>query len=129
LRKLDLWDKRAAFGDQLSGGMKKRFQIAVALVHNPDLLILDEPTAGVDLGLTDEIYAILQNFISLAGKMLILTSHNISEIKRLCNKVIFLKDGEIVQSFRNEEPDSESVDLEMKYREVYLNAHADANQA
>jgi len=129
LRKLDLWNKRAAFGNELSGGMKKRFQVAVALVHDPDLLILDEPTAGVDLGLVDEIYAILQSFMSLEGKMLILTSHNINEIKRLCNKILFLKDGKIVHSFSKKALDLEPIDLEIKYREVYLNASNNSNQA
>lgn len=118
LKKMELFDKSKSYGNQLSGGMKKRLQIAVAMVHDPDILILDEPTAGVDLGLKEKIYSILKEFSSQKNKIIILTSHNIQEIQDLCNKVVFLKNGSISKIYVNF--DENKIDLEKVYREEYM---------
>ena len=121
LIKVKLSDKRYAMGSTLSGGMKRRFQLAIALVHNPALLILDEPTAGIDLGLVDEIYTLIFKFMEQRGKMILLTSHNVQELSYLCSQVLFMQNGCIKQ---REDKVSEAHDLEAMYRRLYLDDNA-----
>lgn len=121
LEALKLSDKKACFGTDLSGGMKKRFQIAQSIVHNPNFLILDEPSAGVDLELKEDIYNLLRLFISDKSRSILLTSHYIEEIKLLCNKVIFLKDGKVIKKLNKNEYDfSKDNMLEDLYKQFYF---------
>ncbi len=95
LKKLDLWDKRNAVSRTLSGGMKRRLMIARALVHQPKLLILDEPTAGVDVELRHGMWSFLRE-LNASGTTIIMTTHYLKEAEELCNKVAMIRDGEIV---------------------------------
>ena len=95
LKKLDLWDKRNAKSMTLSGGMKRRLMIARALVHEPKLLILDEPTAGVDVELRHGMWAFLRD-LNASGTTIIMTTHYLKEAEELCNRVAMIRDGEIV---------------------------------
>ncbi|MEH6543201.1 MAG: ABC transporter ATP-binding protein [Porticoccaceae bacterium] len=97
LRQLGLWDKRDTRARMLSGGMKRRLMIARALVHEPKLLILDEPTAGVDIELRRSTWKFLQD-INAAGTTIILTTHYLEEAESLCNKVAIIDRGVIVEN-------------------------------
>ena len=97
LKKLDLWDKRKATARQLSGGMKRRLMIARALVHEPRLLILDEPTAGVDLEIRRSMWAFLTELNEQHGTTIILTTHYLEEAEALCRNVAIIDGGEIVE--------------------------------
>lgn len=118
LKKLNLYDKRYCRGNKLSGGMQKRFQLAMAMVHNPAILILDEPTVGVDLGLTEEIYITIDKFIHQGNKIIIITSHSIEELAKLCTRIIFLKDNIVYKEYTNAE--YIKLSLETEYRKVYI---------
>lgn len=85
-------DKKFQF---LSGGLKRRTVVAKALIHNPDILILDEPTAGVDVETRQEIWKTLRT-LHQKGKTIILTSHYLEEIEELCERVVIIKDGNII---------------------------------
>ncbi len=95
LKKLDLWDKRNNQARELSGGMKRRLMIARALVHEPKLLILDEPTAGVDIELRRTMWEFLQD-INAQGTTIILTTHYLEEAESLCRNIAIISNGEIV---------------------------------
>jgi ABC-2 type transport system ATP-binding protein len=96
LRQLDLWDKRNSQARTLSGGMKRRLMIARALIHRPKLLILDEPTAGVDVELRRGMWDYLQK-INTEGTTIILTTHYLEEAELLCRNVAIIKQGVIVK--------------------------------
>ncbi len=87
--------KRQAKPRQLSGGMKRRFQIARSLVHDPDILILDEPTAGVDVELRHKLWEYLTR-LNKEGKTVILTTHYIEEAEKLCQRVAIIDRGRII---------------------------------
>ncbi len=95
LRKLGLWDKRDTRSRELSGGMKRRLMIARALVHEPRLLILDEPTAGVDIELRRSMWKFLRE-INEAGRTIILTTHYLEEAESLCRNIAIIDNGRIV---------------------------------
>ncbi|MCP8899153.1 ABC transporter ATP-binding protein [Gilvimarinus xylanilyticus] len=97
LRKLGLWDKRDTPARMLSGGMKRRLMIARALVHEPRVLILDEPTAGVDIELRRSMWEFLRE-INAEGTTIILTTHYLEEAESLCRNVAIIDHGEIVQN-------------------------------
>ena len=97
LRKLDLWDKRKSPARQLSGGMKRRLMIARALVHQPRLLILDEPTAGVDLEIRRSMWDFLTELNEEYGTTIILTTHYLEEAEALCRNVAIIDHGDIVE--------------------------------
>lgn len=97
LRKLGLWEKRQDPSRSLSGGMKRRLMIARALVHEPKLLILDEPTAGVDIELRRSMWQFLQE-INRAGTTIILTTHYLEEAESLCRNVAIIDNGKIVEN-------------------------------
>ncbi len=97
LKKLGLWDKRNTPSRHLSGGMKRRLMIARALIHEPKLLILDEPTAGVDIELRRSMWQFLQE-INRAGTTIILTTHYLEEAESLCRNVAIINKGEIVEN-------------------------------
>ena len=97
LRKLDLWDKRNERSRNLSGGMKRRLMIARALVHEPKMLILDEPTAGVDVELRRSTWNFLKS-INQKGITILLTTHYLEEAESLCKNIAIINDGEIVEN-------------------------------
>jgi ABC-2 type transport system ATP-binding protein len=96
LRKLGLWDKRAGPARELSGGMKRRLMIARALIHEPALLILDEPTAGVDIELRRSMWDFLRE-INAGGTTIILTTHYLEEAETLCERIAIIDHGKIVE--------------------------------
>ena len=96
LRKMGLWDKRATSARSLSGGMKRRLMIARALVHQPRLLILDEPTAGVDIDLRRATWSLLEE-INAAGTTVILTTHYLEEAEALCRRIAIIDRGSIIE--------------------------------
>lgn len=96
LKELGLWDKRAVATRTLSGGMKRRLMIARALVHQPKLLILDEPTAGVDIEMRRSMWDFLQK-INAEGTTIILTTHYLEEAEALCRHIGIINHGEIVE--------------------------------
>ena len=96
LRTLRLWDRRDDIARTLSGGMKRRLMIARALVHEPKLLILDEPTAGVDIEIRRSMWDFLRE-INAAGTTIILTTHYLEEAESLCRDVAIIDDGRIIE--------------------------------
>ncbi|MCC7258782.1 MAG: ABC transporter ATP-binding protein [Gammaproteobacteria bacterium] len=96
LRRLQLWDRRRDSGRSLSGGMKRRLMIARALVHEPRLLILDEPTAGVDIEIRRSMWDLLRE-LNEAGTTIILTTHYLEEAECLCRHVAIIDHGRIVE--------------------------------
>jgi ABC-2 type transport system ATP-binding protein len=96
LKRLGLWEKRDEQSRMLSGGMKRRLMIARALVHEPRLLILDEPTAGVDIELRRSMWDFLRE-INKQGTTIILTTHYLEEAESLCRRVCIIDKGEIVE--------------------------------
>jgi ABC-2 type transport system ATP-binding protein len=97
LRKLGLWEKRDERSRTLSGGMKRRLMIARALVHEPKLLILDEPTAGVDIELRRSMWEFLTE-INNSGTTIILTTHYLEEAEQLCRNIAIIDAGKIVEN-------------------------------
>lgn len=96
LKELGLWDKRDVPSRMLSGGMKRRLMIARALVHEPRLLILDEPTAGVDIEMRRSMWEFLKK-INAAGTTIILTTHYLEEAEALCRNIAIINHGAIVE--------------------------------
>ncbi|AKX46357.1 ABC transporter [Thiopseudomonas alkaliphila] len=97
LKQLGLWDKRDTASRMLSGGMKRRLMIARALMHEPRLLILDEPTAGVDIELRRSMWEYLTE-LNQQGTTIILTTHYLEEAEQLCRNIAIIDQGEIVQN-------------------------------
>jgi len=97
LKQLSLWDKRSTKSRQLSGGMKRRLMIARALVHEPKLLILDEPTAGVDIEIRGTMWEFLTRLNQDHGTSIILTTHYLEEAEALCRDVAIIDHGAIVE--------------------------------
>lgn len=97
LKKLELWDKRNEAGRMLSGGMKRRLMIARALMHEPKVLILDEPTAGVDIELRRSMWEFLKE-LNKQGITIILTTHYLEEAEMLCRNIAIIDKGIIVKN-------------------------------
>jgi ABC-2 type transport system ATP-binding protein len=125
LKALGLWEKRDAQSRALSGGMKRRLMIARALVHNPSVLILDEPTAGVDLELRLGMYDFLRE-LNKEGTTIILTTHYLEEAETLCRNVAIIDRGTIVASgsikelLASMEDESLVIELDREYSEKTL---------
>ena len=113
LRALRLWDRRDDSARSLSGGMKRRLMIARALVHEPRLLILDEPTAGVDIEIRRSMWDYLRE-INAAGTTIILTTHYLEEAESLCRNIAIIDEGRIVEDARMSEI------LRRLHREVFV---------
>ncbi len=96
LRQLQLWDRRDATARTLSGGMKRRLMIARALAHEPRLLILDEPTAGVDIEIRRSMWEFLRD-LNAAGTTIILTTHYLEEAENLCRHMAILDHGRVIE--------------------------------
>ncbi len=92
LKQLDLWEKRFGMAKELSGGMKRRLMIARALMHRPKLLILDEPTAGVDIEIRRSMWEFLKQ-VNSEGTTIILTTHYLEEAESLCNNIAIIDNG------------------------------------
>lgn len=97
LKALDLWEKRNTIGRSLSGGMKRRLMIARGLIHKPRVLILDEPTAGVDVELRHGMWKYLKK-LNQEGTTILMTTHYLEEVEQLCKNVAIIKQGEIVKN-------------------------------
>jgi ABC-2 type transport system ATP-binding protein len=97
LKRLGLWEKRHEQARTLSGGFKRRLMIAKALIHEPKLLILDEPTAGVDIELRREMWDFLKE-INASGTTIILTTHYLEEAEQLCKNIAIIDHGELVEN-------------------------------
>ncbi len=97
LTQLDLWEKRNARARELSGGMKRRLMIARALMHEPKMLILDEPTAGVDIEIRRSMWRFLEE-INNQGITIILTTHYLEEAEMLCRNIAIIDKGQIVEN-------------------------------
>lgn len=97
LKKLDLWEKRTHLIRELSGGMKRRVMIARALMHNPKLLILDEPTAGVDIELRRSLWDFLRE-LNQQGTTIILTTHYLEEAENLCRNIGIIQHGKLIEN-------------------------------
>ena len=96
LRQLDLWDKKDHPSRNLSGGMKRRLMIARSLMHSPKLLILDEPTAGVDIEVRRSMWSFLQK-LNKEGVTIILTTHYLEEAEMLCRNIGIISQGELIK--------------------------------
>ncbi len=97
LKLLDLWDKKDTQSRMLSGGMKRRLMIARALIHEPQVLILDEPTAGVDIELRRSMWEFIKK-LNEQGTTIILTTHYLEEAEQLCRNIAIINRGEIVEN-------------------------------
>lgn len=97
LKQSNLWEKRSVRARMLSGGMKRRLMIARALMHEPKLLILDEPTAGVDIELRREMWEFLRE-LNHAGTTIILTTHYLEEAEMLCRNIGIIQSGELIEN-------------------------------
>jgi len=97
LKQLQLWDKRRDMARELSGGMKRRLMIARALMHQPKLLILDEPTAGVDIEIRRSMWDFLKE-INRQGVTIILTTHYLEEAEQLCEQIAIIDKGDIIKN-------------------------------
>lgn len=117
LKQLELWDKRREMARELSGGMKRRLMIARALMHNPQILILDEPTAGVDIEIRRSMWSFLQQ-LNKQGTTIILTTHYLEEAEQLCKHIAIIDQGEIIKNCTMlellDELDSECLVLNLK---------------
>ncbi len=97
LKQMDLWDKRDTISRRLSGGMKRRVMIARAMVHAPKLLILDEPTAGVDIEIRRSMWKMMRE-VNEQGTTIILTTHYLEEAESLCRNIAIINNGLIVEN-------------------------------
>lgn len=97
LKQLGLWEKRAVLAQDLSGGMKRRLMIARSMIHRPKLLILDEPTAGVDIQIRRSMWKYI-NKINEAGTTIILTTHYLEEAENFCRNIAILNQGSIIKN-------------------------------
>ena len=96
LKQVDLWDKRDTISRRLSGGMKRRVMIARAMVHSPKLLILDEPTAGVDIEIRRSMWEMMKE-VNAQGTTIILTTHYLEEAESLCRNIAIIDSGKIIE--------------------------------
>ena len=119
LKQLGLWDKRREMARNLSGGMKRRLMIARALMHHPKILILDEPTAGVDIEIRRTMWSFLQK-LNKQGTTIILTTHYLEEAEQLCKNIAIIDQGQIIKNCAMlellAELDSECLVLNLKNR-------------
>jgi len=96
MKELNLFDFKKRKTGELSSGQKNRVSLAKALINDPDILLLDEPTASLDPDVGDYIRTYIENFASQKGKTILLASHNMIEVERLCHEVMMMKNGQII---------------------------------
>ena len=97
LKRLNLWDQKNAYARTLSGGMRRRLLVAKALVHNPEIVILDEPTAGVDVELRQSLWNYMKE-LNVKGTTICLTTHYLEEAEKLCDQITIINNGKILKS-------------------------------
>ncbi|MCF6767904.1 ABC transporter ATP-binding protein [Thiotrichales bacterium 19S11-10] len=125
LKEMQLWDKRQTQVRFLSGGMKRRLMVARALVHNPKLLILDEPTAGVDVEIRQAIWEVLTHLNREEGLTIILTTHYLEEAESMCNRIALMNKGKVFANtdmkslLRNLDKETFVFDLKEPLRDVH----------
>ncbi|MBI2675196.1 MAG: ABC transporter ATP-binding protein [Candidatus Aenigmarchaeota archaeon] len=95
LKMMDLWEKRSSKVMELSGGMKRRLLLARAMMHGPEIIVMDEPTAGADVELRRKLWKYIK-LLNREGKTIILTTHYLEEAETLCDRVAIMNKGEIV---------------------------------
>jgi len=96
MKELNLFEFKKRKTGELSSGQKNRVSLAKALINDPEILLLDEPTASLDPDVGDYIRTYIENFASKKGTTILLASHNMNEVERLCNEVMMMKNGEII---------------------------------
>ena len=96
MKKLNLSEFRSRKTGELSSGQKNRVSLAKALINDPEILLLDEPTASLDPDVGDYIRGFIEDFTSNKGSTILLASHNMNEVERLCHEVMMMKNGEII---------------------------------
>jgi len=96
MKQLNLFDFKKRKTGELSSGQKNRVSLAKALINDPEILLLDEPTASLDPDVGDYIRTYIENFASKEGKTILLASHNMIEVERLCHEVMMMKNGQII---------------------------------
>jgi len=114
LKSVNLYDARDKLAEDISGGMKRRLDFAISIIHDPELIILDEPTAGLDPLLIDQFWNVVQSVVKKGNKAVIMSSHILSEIEDHCNKVALMKNGKIEELWKI----SKGFDLDKKFRDV-----------
>lgn len=124
IERFDLEEHRNVKFQKLSGGLKRRVMLGRALIHTPDLLILDEPTAGVDVAQRHDLWKYLQE-MNAGGKTIILTSHYLEEIQHLCNDIAIINHGRIIAEGTKEEFMKEGKSVEQTYLEIIRNQPVD----
>ena len=97
LKRVNLWDQKDAYARTLSGGMRRRLLVAKALVHNPEIIILDEPTAGVDVELRQSLWSYIKE-LNAKGTTICLTTHYLEEAEKLCDQITIINNGKILRS-------------------------------
>ena len=102
LKKVGLWDQKNAYARTLSGGMRRRLLVAKSLVHNPDIIILDEPTAGVDVELRQKLWQYVRE-LNKNGTTVCLTTHYLEEAENLCDYITIINNGKILKSNKKSE--------------------------
>jgi len=120
LKALNLYDKRDSLPQRLSGGMKRRFLIAKAMVHSPPILVLDEPTAGVDIELRNQLWDYVKRLNKEEGVTVIITTHYLAEAQELCNEIAFINGGKIVKQASKSKllAESYSRHLDIEFEEI-----------
>jgi len=103
MEKLNLTEFRSRKTGELSSGQKNRVSLAKALVNDPEILLLDEPTASLDPDVGDTIRSFIEDFASNKGTTILLASHNMNEVERLCHEVMMMKDGKIIDKGKSSE--------------------------
>lgn len=114
LAQVGLLDHKNTLSENISGGMKRRLDFAISLIHDPSILILDEPTAGLDPLLIDQFWKIVKNIAAKQDKIVIVSSHILPEIETYCTKAAFMKDGKILKVLSGQKMKG----LEQKFRKV-----------
>lgn len=122
LAKFNLLPHRRKQFKELSGGLKRRAILARALMHDPELLILDEPTAGVDVEQRHELWGYLRD-LSAAGKTIILTSHYLEEVEMLCDEIAIINGGRIVAEGSKADFIKDGMSLEKRYLAITKGEH------
>ena len=96
MEKLNLSEFKSRKTGELSSGQKNRVSLAKALINEPEILLLDEPTASLDPDVGDKIRGFIEDFATYKGTTILLASHNMNEVERLCHEVMMMKNGEII---------------------------------